>query len=44
MCDPLDKEYDEMTVAVDLAKVIDYYVKGFKIIGNIFENSDLLKH
>jgi hypothetical protein len=33
MFDPPDKEYDEMTVAVDLAKVIDYYVNGFKVKG-----------
>jgi hypothetical protein len=33
MFDPPDKEYDEVTVSLDMAKVMDYYAKDFKVKG-----------
>jgi hypothetical protein len=33
MFDPPDKEYDEVTVSLDMAKVMDYYAKDFEVKG-----------
>ncbi len=31
MFDPPNKEYDEVTIAVDLSTLIEYYVKDFEV-------------
>lgn len=31
MFDPPDKKYDEVTIAVDLSTLIEYYVKDFEV-------------
>jgi len=39
MCDPPNKEYDKVTVSADMAKVMDYYAKDFKV-----EGKEILSH
>ncbi len=39
MFDPPNKKYDQVTQTVDLATVIDYYAKDFKV-----KDSEILSH